>query len=85
MNQAPQGAPPGITPEMQAQAQQELLKKLIQNAKPVLCKCGCTIFKEGIQIVRASGMDPNNPTGQDQMIHVPSLYCIKCFEPVKVQ
>ena len=85
----PNKGPQGITPEMQQaaqqHAQQEMLKKLISNGKPILCKCGCTVFKEAIQIVKASSMDPNNPTGQDQYIHVPTLYCIKCSDPVDVK
>ena len=83
--------------QQEAQALQEAqrlkMMKMLENGRPVLCKgkdekgdvCACQVFKEGIQMVKVSGMDPNNDTGQDQMAHVPVLYCIKCLTPVDIK
>ena len=76
---------PNIANSQNQHSQQEAIMKMAQNGKPILCKCGSNVFKEGIQMVRASSMDPNNPTGKDQIIHIPVLYCVKCFLSVDVK
>ena len=88
------GLPPGIGPaggagdpninrQAAEKAQQEMMRKLVESATVMLCKCGCTVFREGVQMVKSSAMDPNNPSGQTQIIHIPTLYCIKCMDPFK--
>jgi len=76
---------PGQQPPMPPGMNQELMMEMVKNAKPVLCKCGTGVFKEGIQMVRSSALDPANKTGQDQIIHIPVLYCVKCHLPANVK
>lgn len=64
------------------QMDQEKLRKLLQAATDVKCKCGCQIFNEGMSIKKISSLDPNNPTGKDSFTSIPIIYCVKCFEPL---
>jgi len=74
-------------------AQQVKMMKMIENGKPILCKgkdkegnvCACNVYKEGIQMVKISALDPNNDSRQDQVAHVPVLYCVKCLTPVDLK
>jgi len=94
--QGPQGGPRQMS-QQEAQAfqaaQQAKMMKMIENGKPILCKgkdedgnvCACNVYKEGIQMVKVSALDPNNDSRQDQIAHVPVLYCVKCLTPVDLK
>ena len=74
-------------------AQQAKMMKMIENGNPILCKgkdregsiCACNVFKEGIQMVKVSALDPNNESRQEQIAHVPVLYCVKCLTPADIK
>ena len=77
--------PQGQMSQLDQKMHQEKIRKMIDNGNPILCKCGVSTFKEGIQLIKISALDPNNDSKQDQIMHVPSLYCVKCHMPVEIK
>ena len=57
------------------------IEQLLKSATDVQCKkCGCSIFNEGFTIKKISGLDINNPTGQDSFTNLPVIFCVNCKE-----
>lgn len=51
------------------------------TAKPVVCECGNEIFAQGLRLKEVSAI--MSPTGQKQIMAIPTLYCTKCFKEYK--
>ena len=61
-------------------------QKMIDNAETVACSCGKEVFNQGVLMKKVSALDPSNPTGQNQYVNIPVMYCVNCgkqLEPMK--
>jgi len=67
------------------QQQEQMVRKMLETAKPRSCECGCQAYEQAMAVMEVSALDPNNPTRQQQHLNYPVLCCIKCrkiFDPM---
>ena len=75
----------GQLTEAEMAARQAKMRSLIEAAADVECECGGKLFKEATKAKKISALDPNNDTGQEQFMNVPSLYCISCKKELELE
>ena len=46
----------------------------------IKCKCGCIYFDQKIAFKKISALDPQNPSGQEQVIPYQMYLCMDCNE-----